>query len=125
MTLAAGMMTHMAPVCRAYPAQVAGTTGLGVCTTPKKHITMFASLRHGWVQVQRGNRRYKNSEDAETALSQLVQAGQGEFVVEPPSSKGGPPKRVFRLLPITSSTKLLESAEIRGLGDVDGVEEVA
>ena len=50
---------------------------------------------------------------------------QREFVVEPPSSRGGPPKRVFRLLPITASTKPLESAEIRGLGDVDGVEEVA
>ena len=76
-------------------------------------------------EVQRGNRRYKNSEVAENVLSQLVQDGQGEFVVEPPSTRGGPPKRVFRLLPTHASTEPLDSAEIRGLGDVDGVEEVA
>ena len=47
-------------------------------------------------EVQQGNRQFKTSESAELALKELVDGGYGEWF-QPPSQRGRPPGRRFRL----------------------------
>lgn len=55
--------------------------------------------------VQRGNRRFSTSAEAESALAKLVDTGQGTWKGTKPSAKGGKPTRHFMLNTVSTSTK--------------------
>lgn len=46
-------------------------------------------------ELMRSSRRFGTADEAETALDELVRAGLGRWVPQPPGPKGGSPTRVF------------------------------
>ena len=53
----------------------------------------------------RSSQEWKTSAEAESALTELVKAGYGQWKNSPPSTKGGRPTRVFTLYDATDVDK--------------------
>ncbi|MCH8998095.1 MAG: DUF3987 domain-containing protein [Proteobacteria bacterium] len=77
-------------------------------------------------QVQQNHRRYATAADARASLGELVAAGVGRWVQEPPGPRGGRPSHQFELV---YSANVYEtptgSADTAGSVDVDGVDTLA
>ncbi|MDM8008117.1 MAG: YfjI family protein [Phycisphaerae bacterium] len=72
-------------------------------------------------ELQRSTTMYATSEDAETALDDLVSAGYGEWEEKGPTPRGGRPSRVFQLTGRADSTKPQNPEQSRGCVNVGAV----
>lgn len=73
----------------------------------QRELLAWISQRGGLVSIrdlQRGQRRFKTSDDARAAIDALVEAGHGEWVEIKPSKTGGRPSRCFKIAPRIDGT---------------------